>query len=640
MRSPTHRPGLSFEVAPPQRSHPNRTDIACFVGCAARRRAPRRERPLPEVLARWIESQPAFRTARRDFKRLRGASVALDSLATFRASLAGVLGQPAWPDVVDEAALVRLLEECRELTPVPASLVEALAAAGFTPGSLLGRAGSNDELARSGAELEGWTRIQRLLNLPVRCDSFEAFAELFDWEHREVWVEEGRDRPLLITPLGAALRAFFGSGARTAHVVVTGAVPPLFANARERYAVIADQEPAAASFDLLRRVPVLPGAPRNLPITTASASPVGSEAAEWRGIEHVFGLPDVSFLVLPDLVDALAADVPQIVPRAEVLATPELFADCVERPAPALLPLGRRLPPPRLGLAELGAWRALLGFARELLDNAPRSFHRRDVQLIASLPLAADEPGLPRQNDWAGWLASDDKLNSDRIQLGWPWLRTRESDASQGGVEAPEGSLAGALAASALRVGSFESAARFPLPRLVDIHPRIDLGQALSEAAMTPFGDFTLGDRVCLLAPTVRGPELVTDVTLAADPLLRAGAVRRLVNVVIAQARFIGEDLVFEANGETLWSRIVDRLNDLGRVLIAAGAVSSDAGRNAFVVRCGRTTMTQTDIDAGRTIVEIEIVPAQPIARIVVVLDLRDSSRAEVRPTSSSAEAA
>jgi uncharacterized protein len=628
MRSASHRPGLSFEVAPPQRSHPNRTDIACFVGCAARRREPRRERPLPEVLARWMEAQPVFRAVQRDPKRLRRAIVALDSVAAFRASLARALGQTSWPDVVDEPALLRLLEECRELTPVPATKVQALAEAGFSPGSLLGRTNAGDELVRSRAELEAWTRIQCLLNLPVRCDSFDAFAELFDWEHREVWVEEARDRPLLVTPLGAALRAFFGSGGRTAHVVVTGVVPPLFASARERYAAIADHEPAEASFDLLRRVPVLPGVPRMLPVTVASATPVGSEAAEWRGIEHVFGLPDVSFVAIPDLVDALAADVPQNVPRAEILATPEIFADCVARPAPAVLPLGRRLPPPRLGLAELGTWRALLGFARELLDNAPRSFHRRDVQLIASLPLAAEEAGLPRQNEWAAWLASDDRLNSDRIQLGWPWLRTRESDASQGGVEAPEGSLAGALAASALNVGSFESAARFPLPRVVDIHPRIDLAQALSETAMTPLGDFTLGDRVCLLAPTVRGPELVTDVTLAADPTLRAGAVRRLVNVVIAQARFIGEDLVFEANGEGLWSRIVDRLNDLGRVLIAAGAVSSDAGRNAFVVRCGRTTMTQSDIDAGRAIVEIEIVPAQPIVRIVVVLDLRDSSRA------------
>ena len=33
------RIGLSFEVAPPAATHPNRTDVACFVGAVARRRA-------------------------------------------------------------------------------------------------------------------------------------------------------------------------------------------------------------------------------------------------------------------------------------------------------------------------------------------------------------------------------------------------------------------------------------------------------------------------------------------------------------------------------------------------------------------------------------------------------------------------
>ena len=128
--------------------------------------------------------------------------------------------------------------------------------------------------------------------------------------------------------------------------------------------------------------------------------------------------------------------------------------------------------------------------------------------------------------------------------------------------------------------------------------------------------------------------------TLAANPLLRAGAVRRLINVVMAQARQVGEDLAFEPNGESLWEEVESRLNDLGRLLIAVGAVSSDAGKNAFLARCGRTTMTQNDIDAGRTLVEIELVPAQPIVRIVVVLDLRDAARASVALDAATARAA
>src|SRR4051794_25122944 len=98
MRSLIHRPGLSFEVAPPQRSHPNRTDIACFVGCSARRLDVQNRRVMPEVLARWIESQPAFRAdVMRDQTRLRRTIVQLESIAAFKASLQEVLDTEVWP---------------------------------------------------------------------------------------------------------------------------------------------------------------------------------------------------------------------------------------------------------------------------------------------------------------------------------------------------------------------------------------------------------------------------------------------------------------------------------------------------------------------------------------------------------------
>lgn len=652
MTSLIHRPGLSFEVAPPRRTHPNRTDIACFVGVSARRRDPAIRRPMPEVLARWVAGQPAFRTmVARDSARLRRAVVSLESIAAFRTSLAIALGNDAWPASIDSVALARLLGACREFSPLPPVVVESLRVAGFVPGSLIGTSSSNEAVVRSRTELEGWTRVQRLMNLPVRCESLESFAELFAWDERPVRAPGEDDESLKVaTPLGAALRAFFAGGGRTCYVVATGAPVPLFADAQARYAVLANEErervpdsgggEAPGSFDLALRVPVLPGAPATRPAGPVTSGPVSTNPSQWRGIEHVFGLADVSFVVVPDLVDALAVNIPQIVEREEILVTPEAFQECAERPSPARLPAGRRVPAPGLNLGELDAWRRLLAFARALLDNQAHSFNRRDTQLLASLPLPADASGLPRQNDWAAWLTADTDLRSERIQLGWPWLRTPESGDCQGGIEAPEGALAGALSASALRSGSFRSAARFPVDRVIDIQPRLDLGQATAEAALTALGDFTLADRVCLIAPTPRGPELVSDVTLAANPLLRAGAVRRLINVVMAQARQVGEDLAFEPNGESLWEEVESRLNDLGRLLIAVGAVSSDAGKNAFLARCGRTTMTQNDIDAGRTLVEIELVPAQPIVRIVVVLDLRDAARASVALDAATARAA
>ena len=131
---------------------------------------------------------------------------------------------------------------------------------------------------------------------------------------------------------------------------------------------------------------------------------------------------------------------------------------------------------------------------------------------------------------------------------------------------------------------------------------------------------------MCLLGPSPSGPRLLSDVSCSADPRTRQASVRRLINVVIQASRNAGDELAFEANGERLWSRVRERLSDLMRVLLTAGALSSDGV--PFVVRCGRDTMQQNDIDAGRLIAQIELQPAQPIQRIVVVLNLRDAGTA------------
>ena len=133
----------------------------------------------------------------------------------------------------------------------------------------------------------------------------------------------------------------------------------------------------------------------------------------------------------------------------------------------------------------------------------------------------------------------------------------------------------------------------------------------------------TLAERVCLLGPAPRGPQLLSDVSCSAEAATRLACVRRLLNVVIQAARRAGEEFAFEPSGELLWSRVRDRLSDLMRTLLAGGALSTDGV--PFAVRCGRDTMRQRDMDAGRLIAEIDLLPAQPIQRIVVVLNLRDA---------------
>jgi len=640
------RPGLSFELGAPAASHPLRSDIACFVGTVARRRAGLVTGPqlLPVVLQRWLVSHQVSSVGGLPLARLR---VALDTPARFSQSL---LAQAGGVDERSSLAhflerhtassdqqplFASLLQACRELSPLPEALVEDLRQREFHPGGLL-----------LGNELAAWTRVQRLLNLPVRLDSFEAFSSLFAWDQRGV-----RDRtvrvadPVVATPLGVALRAFFGEGGRRAWVVRTGDPSALFESAVSRFAACFPEADQGNDYDNDDdRCPQLPGIRRQVKLgipvgLLGSAQAPALSATDWVGLEHVYGLPEVSFALLPDLVDACAQPLSGDVPPADVISSEERFVDCVADVAPPTQPAGRRLAPPRLNSRALEVWRQLQLRALHLLDNPGRAHARRDVQLLASLPLLGDGRELPAPSQWVPWMArtpgwlrctgvADDALLSDRLQLAYPWLITADSGDAQGGVEAPEGSLAGVLARNALERGAYRSAATRPLLRYQDSAPSLPWTQVQQEATWTPLGALTLAERVCLLGPSPGGPQLLSDVSCSADPRTRQAAVRRLINVVIQSARRAGDDFAFEPNGERLWARVRDRLNDLMRSLLNAGALSTDG--TPYSVRCGRDTMQQRDIDDGRLIVQIELQPAQPVQRIVVVLNLRDAGTAPV----------
>ncbi|MFG6413324.1 hypothetical protein ACG02S_05370 [Roseateles sp. DC23W] len=636
------RPGLSFEVALPVAAHPLRTDIACFIGTVARRRVPPAGelQAMPNVLARWLAAQRIERVGGVPVAQLR---VSLASGARFVETLLAAASADEAAGLAELLAaqtrrpvFAALLKDCRTLTPLPDALIDDPRLRSFQPRSLLG----TDELA-------AWLRIQRLHNLPVALESFDTFDALFAWDQHGIRDRRVRaDDPVLATPLGVAVRAFFGEGGRRCYVVRSGDPSDVFDTRVSRFAACFPEPrgpfvPTVFDADT-ERCPQLPGIRRlmagsDMTGLRSGAPPVAQSAADWVGLEHVYGLEDVSFALLPDLIDACARPVPSHVPPAEVVAADERFVECVQEAPPDNLPVGRRLPPPRLDARGLELWRQLQLRALALLDNAGRSFHRRDVQLLASLPLLSDATDLPPPAQWIAWMAQtpgwmlpaadgEGSLLSDRLQIAYPWVRTGDSADAQGGIEAPEGTLAGVLARSALERGAYRSAGTRPLQRYQGSEPVMAWTQATQQAHWTPLGSLTLAERVCLLGPTPRGPQLLSDVTCADDPRTRQACVRRLINVVIQASRGAGNDLSFEPNGERLWARVRERLSDLMRVLLTGGALSTDG--TPFVVRCGRDTMQQNDLDAGRLIAQIEIQPAQPIQRIVVVLNLRDAGPA------------
>jgi phage tail sheath protein FI len=80
--------------------------------------------------------------------------------------------------------------------------------------------------------------------------------------------------------------------------------------------------------------------------------------------------------------------------------------------------------------------------------------------------------------------------------------------------------------------------------------------------------------------------------------------------------------VVFEPNAEPLWARVARSVRNFLTVIWRNGALEGTKVEEAFFVKCDRTTMTQTDIDSGRLIVQIGVAPVKPAEFVIVRIGL------------------
>jgi uncharacterized protein len=453
-------------------------------------------------------------------------------------------------------------------------------------------------------------RLEGLINVPVVVESWDDFDRLFAWDRRPVLAGQAVDdqSAYCATYLGAAVRAFFAHGGRRAYIVRVG-------------------DPWAYSGDRrieqrVRRWHKL------LPSSRFDALSPG----RWRGLEHLYGLHDVSHVCLPDLVDVFATEPSPPAAAIDILSSPEIFVECSadEPPLPEDTPLSR-LSAPRLDADGVVAWHHAVSNVRAFLDA-----WRRDALLIAALPLpAADAVNinggtLHAQANWLGFLERSGVLGKDDTddrrprnalsQLVWPWLRTRQSSDLPQGLETAEGTLLGVLAANAITRGTFRSVAGTRLPDVIDCVPSMELGQGEHSPSVR------LAQRVCLIGPEPEGIMLLSDVTPAQRPGWRFGGASRLMAAVLRAAARIGESAVFEPNGPPLWARLRRDMEGLLEAFRIAGGLGGTTADEAYSVRCDRAVMSQNDLDNGRVRIEVAVLPVAAVERITISLELRSAS--------------
>jgi phage tail sheath protein FI len=98
--------------------------------------------------------------------------------------------------------------------------------------------------------------------------------------------------------------------------------------------------------------------------------------------------------------------------------------------------------------------------------------------------------------------------------------------------------------------------------------------------------------------------------------------VRRLLIFIEASIERGLQWVVFEPNAEPLWARVQRSVSNFLTVVWRNGALEGTKVEEAFYVRCDRTTMTQTDIDSGRLIVQVGVAPVKPAEFVIVRIGL------------------
>ena len=445
--------------------------------------------------------------------------------------------------------------------------------------------------ARGNPTLDREKKIDELIDIPVPIDRIETFDRLFAGDLRP-WGDDAQHLHC-DTYLRAAVRSFFVQGGRLCYVVRVGTPPRAAATRSEVDAAIAERSARLAA--------LLP------------SDPSAVDRATWRGVWTLFGLPDVSFVCLPDLPEIVRGPLPEEaapLPRPE---PPVAFEEC-SIPATTEVPERqiRELFGPSSDDAGYAAWAAQL---RTLVEqvSAPRSAGSlREVQIIAAIPRPSDERiGA----DLLAQLRSLGIVNSAFLQLVYPWLATKFSDDLPDGLEPPDGTLCGVLARNALARGTYRSVANQQLVLVTDARPSLQ-GRDLSDPADLS----TLGAHVTLLGHGPAGFVVLSDVTMSSEPTFRLAHANRLVSALVRALRLIGEEHAFEPSNERLWESLVERSRLVLDEFWHAGALRGETRGEAFSVRCDRSTMTQDDLDAGRVIVMVEVALTVSIQRINVML--------------------
>jgi phage tail sheath protein FI len=201
-----------------------------------------------------------------------------------------------------------------------------------------------------------------------------------------------------------------------------------------------------------------------------------------------------------------------------------------------------------------------------------------------------------------------DIYDSTYAAMYHPWLEMLDSQAGRSAYFPPSGAIAGIYARSDNERGVHKAPANEIVRGCTGLSSNYNEGE---QDILNPVG-------VNLIrAFPGRGIRVWGARTISSNGLWKYLNVRRLFIYVEESIKANTNWVVFEPNSEVLWGRVRRTIEMFLSTCWRDGALAGTSPSEAFFVECGRSTMTQDDIDNGRLICNIGIAPVKPAEFVI-----------------------
>jgi phage tail sheath protein FI len=237
---------------------------------------------------------------------------------------------------------------------------------------------------------------------------------------------------------------------------------------------------------------------------------------------------------------------------------------------------------------------SISGMTAALVDHCEQ---RKDRVAILAAPLDADmQSGPPAE------------AQSSFVAYYMPWVLVEDAAGGAALVVHPGGHVAGAVVQADLEHGVWKAPANLPILGIVGLERQIDDQQQGPLIAR--------GVNVLRSFPG-RGNLIWGARTTSQDTEWKYINLRRYF-IYLEQSIDQGlQWVVFEPNGEALWSQVQQSVANFLFNEHRSGALQGSSPTQAYFVRCDTSTMTQDDIDNGRLICLVGVAPVHPAEFII-----------------------